>query len=82
MRAVGPIQQQALVPGGVHVLDRVSRHRLLARPVGVLDRQGERPAIGRKSRRTWRGLVFLGRVQFWVALSQLAGLVLWWTYAT
>ena len=36
--------------------------------------------MGRKSRRTWRGLVFLGRVQFWVALTLLAGLVLSWTY--
>jgi hypothetical protein len=40
------------------------------------------PAVGRKSQRTWSGLAFLGRVQFWVALTLLAGLVLWWTYAT
>lgn len=40
------------------------------------------PAVGRKSQRTWRGLAFLGQVQFWVAVSLLAGLALWWTYTT
>lgn len=40
------------------------------------------PAVGTKSRRTWRGLALWGYVQFWVAVSLLAGIVLWWTYAT
>jgi hypothetical protein len=40
------------------------------------------PAVGRKSRRTWRGLALLGRVQLWVAVTVLAGLWLGWTYAT
>ena len=40
------------------------------------------PAVGRRSRRTWRGLVLLGRVQLWVAVTLLAGLGLWWGYLT
>lgn len=40
------------------------------------------PAMGRKSRRTWRGLAVLGSVQFWGAVSLLGGLVSWWTYTT
>ncbi len=38
------------------------------------------PAVGRKSQRTWRGLVFLGRVQFWAVVTLIVGLVLWLTY--
>lgn len=40
------------------------------------------PAVGRRSRRTWRGLARLGRVQLWLAAALLVGLVLWWAYAT
>lgn len=40
------------------------------------------PAVGRRSRRTWRGLAFLGRVQLWCAVVLVAGLVLSWAYAT
>jgi hypothetical protein len=40
------------------------------------------PAVGRRSRRTWRGLALLGRVQLWIALTVVAALVLTWTYAT
>jgi hypothetical protein len=43
--------------------------------------KGNGPAVGRKSQRTWGGLAFLGRVQWWTAVTVLVGLVLWWMYA-
>lgn len=40
------------------------------------------PAVGRRSRRAWRGLALLGRVQLWVVVALVVALALTWTYAT